>query len=78
MYLMTQRPRYNHDLEYGPEQAMKASFCECDHGDDLVFTMGLPLSGVELDFNIKFTEEEKEMTKEWLKYLSNFAKNGSV
>ena len=78
MYLMTQQPSYNHDPAYGPVTARKAPFCECDHGDDIVFTFGLPLCKRKLTFNVKFTNEEKLLSKDWMKYIVNFARNGYV
>ena len=75
MYVMTQQPQYNHS---GPEKARKADFCECDHGDDILFTFGMPLTDLELTYNPEFTEDEKKLTKEWMNYVVNFATNGLV
>ena len=76
MYVMTQKPRYNHDPAYGPESARKAPFCECDHADDIIFTMGTPLTNRKLTFDAKFSDDEKALSKEWMKYIVNFAKHG--
>ena len=76
MYWMTQQLKYNHDPAYGPESARKVAFCECDHGDDTVFTYGLPLMDRKLTFDAKFTDDEKTLSIEWIKYVANFAKNG--
>ena len=73
MYVMTQTPQYNHNSKYGPESAIKAPFCKCDHTDDLIFTFGMPLSR---DIAFRFTEDEKILSKEWMKYIVNFARNG--
>jgi len=73
MYVMTQQPQFNHS---GPKQARKVDFCECDHGDDIMFTFGAPLDDRKLTFDVKFTEAEKKLSKEWMKYLVNFATNG--
>ena len=75
MYVMSQQPQVNHK---GPERARKPEFCECDHGDDLIFTFGLPLTDRKLTFDAKFTEDEKKLSKEWIKYIVNFATNGYV
>ena len=70
---MTQRPNYNHN---GPEHARKAEFCKCDHGDDVLFTLGLPLAERKLTFDVNFSEDEKQLSKEWMTYIANFATNG--
>ena len=75
MYVMTQQPQYNHT---GPEVVRKAEFCECDHGDDIVFTFGLPLSNRRLISDFHFTEDEKNLSREWMNYIVNFATNGYV
>lgn len=73
MYVMDQTPKYNHDDKYGPKKARKASFCKCDHADDLIFTFGLPIFKGKTSH---FTDEERELSKEWMKYIANFAKTG--
>ena len=78
VYEMTQQPKYSHDPAYGPESARKPSFCECDHTDDMTFTMGIPLTDKKLSIEAKFTDDEKELSKEWMKYIVNFAENGWV
>ena len=78
MYVMTQTTKFNHDPMYGPEQARKPEFCECDHGDDLLYTFGFPFYNKKLSFDVKFTEEEKKLSGEWMKYIVNFAKNRQV
>ena len=73
MYVMKQQLQFNHQ---GPENARKADFCECDHGDDLVFTFGIPLTNQKLTFDAKFTADEKKLSREWIKYIANFVTNG--
>ena len=73
MYVMTQRTNYNHN---GPEYARKAEFCECDHGDDVPFTFGWPLAERNLALNSNFTDDEKQLSREWMTYIANFATNG--
>ena len=72
---MTQRPQFNHT---GPESARKPEFCECDHGDDLIFTFGMPLANHKQTFDVKYTEDEKKLSMEWMKYIVNFATTGYV
>ena len=76
MYVMAQQPQFNHDPAYGPKSAMKPEICQCDHGDDIIFTFGMPLTDEKLTFDVKFTENEKLLSKEWMKYIVNFATNG--
>ena len=73
---MTQTLKMNHDPKYGPCSAMKSLLCECDHADDVIFTFGLPFNPNKLTLDVKFTDEEKALSLEWMKYLTNFAKNG--
>ena len=75
MYVMTQQPQYNHA---GSDSAKKPDFCECDHADDIMFTFGIPFIHRKLTFDPKFTEDEKKLSKEWMKYIVNFATNGYV
>jgi len=79
-YHMTQQPRYNHGDEYnfmGEKRKDKADFCECDHGDDLNFTFGFPLTNAKLVLDVKFTDEEVLFSEIWMKYLVNFATTGN-
>ena len=78
MYVMTQQPRFHHDPAYGPESARKASFCECDHADDVMFSLGLPLTNRKLSLEVTFTNDERSLSREWMKYIVNFANNGYV
>ena len=73
MYVMTQQPQYNH---HGPEKSRKPHFCECDHGDDIIFTFGIPFIDRKVSFDPKFTEDEEKLSREWMKYIVNFATNG--
>ena len=74
--MMTQKTMFYHDSEYGPESIRKVEFCECDHGDDLFYTFGMPFYKKKLSLDVKFTEDETELSREWMKYLVNFAKSG--
>jgi len=79
-YWMTQSLRYNHDPDYNfneVKKAMKPEMCECDHGDDLNFTFGFPLSNAKRIFDVKFTDEETLFSEIWMKYVVNFAYTGN-
>ena len=75
---MNQKTRLFHDKQFQPaEGAMfKSDLCECDHGDDLMYTFGYPLNSNKLSLSAKFSEEEKELSKIWMGYLVNFATSG--
>ncbi|XP_039263363.2 pyrethroid hydrolase Ces2e-like isoform X1 [Styela clava] len=66
-----------HDREYGPEVGLKPSWCICDHGEDVILTFGVPFSPNELPLGTKYAEEEKQMSIDFMKYLTNFAKTGN-
>jgi len=78
-YRMNQKTRLFHDKQFQPaEGAMfKSDLCECDHGDDLMYTFGYPLNSNKLSLSAKFSEEEKELSKIWMGYLVNFATSGN-
>ena len=76
MYVMNQQLQLNHDSAYGPESARKPEFCECDHTDDIVFTFGIPLAEHKLTINARFTDDEKQLSRDWMKFIVNFATNG--
>ncbi|CAK8697513.1 unnamed protein product [Clavelina lepadiformis] len=76
MYYMKQQLRCHHEDEYSIDLQKKVTFCECDHGDDVVFTFGVPLMNGKMMTQCKFSEEEKELTKAWMTYITNFATNG--
>ena len=78
MYYMKQQLRCHHEDEYSIDLQKKVTFCECDHGDDVVFTFGVPLMNGKMMTQCKFSEEEKELTKAWMTYITNFATNGCV
>ena len=77
---MTQSVQYNHSPEYNKEEEpyLKSSICECDHGDDINFTFGIPFSSAKLLIDARFTEEEKIFSEKWMKYIVNFATSGLV
>lgn len=75
---MSHPTKYCHDTNYGPDTAQRPSFCECDHGDDLIYTFGLPFYNGKLNFDVKFTDNERTLSREWMKYIVNFAANGWV
>ena len=75
---MSQSLRLHHDRNFNHEtkSELKADFCECDHGDDINFTFGLPLNDSKLTFDAKFSEEEKKFSEDWMKLIVNFASSG--
>ena len=77
-YMMTQDLKYNHSKEYNKEEKphIKSSLCECDHGDDLIFTFGVPLTSAKLIIDASFTQEEILFSEQWMKFLVNFATSG--
>jgi len=78
-YMMTQDLKYNHSKEYNKEEKphIKSSLCECDHGDDLIFTFGVPLTSAKLIIDASFTQEEILFSEQWMKFLVNFATSGN-
>jgi len=74
---MTQKIRLFFDEEYGGGKK-KLPFCEADHGDDLLLTFGAPMANGKSNFKVKFTEEETELSKQWINYICNFAETGLV
>ena len=75
---MTQDVKYNHETKYNPkgEALMKSHLCECDHGDDINFTFGLPFFNGKFTLDVGFSDEEYFMSALWMKYLVNFATTG--
>ena len=78
VYLMTQQLCYSHKRAYNEnEDALwKTELCECDHMDDTVFTFGIPLCEAELTLRVKFSDDERKLSKLWMEYLDNFARTG--
>lgn len=74
-YLGSFQLKMHHDDAFG-DALHKPDWCECDHGDDILMTFGSPFSPVKLTLNAKFTEDEKQLSKEFMTYLTNFAKTG--
>jgi len=79
LYEMNQQPKFHHDKSYSDNDKLdlKSALCECDHGDDIFYTFGMPLSSASFTFPVRFTETEKQFSSEWQKYLVNFAHTGN-
>ena len=75
---MSQQPQFNHRREFNSNEKseLKSELCECDHADDIIFTFGLPLSSAKMTFDVKFTDEEKKTSLQWMNYVANFATTG--
>ena len=73
---MTQQPKFNHDDKYAIKMKKKMEHCECDHGDDLMFTFGLPFMNGFMLNEFRMSKEEEELSKSWMTYITNFAKSG--
>lgn len=69
--------KMNHDDAYSDMQK-KPDWCVCDHGDEIFMTFGAPFSPVKLTMNARFSEDEKKLSKDFMTYLTNFAKTGYV
>jgi len=78
-YRMNQKTRLFHEKEFQPAEGavFKSDLCECDHGDDLMYTFGYPLNCNKLSLSAKFSNEEKELSKIWMEYIANFATSGN-
>jgi len=78
-YQMSMQPRFHHDRAFNSndKSEMKPEICECDHGDDILYTFGMPLSNAPFTFDIRFSEEEEKMSEMWMAYLVNFANTGN-
>lgn len=75
-YLGDFRLRFSHDETYADGIAQKPDWCVCDHGDDIWLTFGAPFNSAKMTRCIKFTDEEKSLSENFMKYLTNFAKTG--
>jgi len=79
MYYMNQPTSWFKDSNlFHGDDAKKADFCDCDHGDDILYTFGFPYNDQKYSREgISFTEEEKEFSRIWMTYVTNFAKTGN-
>nr|CAB3230112.1 carboxylesterase 5A-like [Phallusia mammillata] len=77
VYYMTQQPRMHHDDAYAGKIKPKAVFCEADHGDDIMLTMGYPLMNCKFIPQAGFSDTEKKLSKQWMKTICQFAKTGN-
>lgn len=68
--------RMHHDPEFGKDVYKKAAWCECDHGDDVFMLLGAPFYPGKLTLGAKFSDEEKMISRNFMTYISNFAKTG--
>uniref|UniRef100_H2ZGR2 Carboxylic ester hydrolase n=1 Tax=Ciona savignyi TaxID=51511 RepID=H2ZGR2_CIOSA len=76
-YYMTRQSRHNHSDVHAPGIKNKPDYCQCDHVDDIIYSFGIPLFPKDqLLQDVEFSEEEKQMSRQWMTYLTNFAKYG--
>ncbi|XP_076803494.1 cocaine esterase-like [Clavelina lepadiformis] len=75
-YEMNYKLRLYHDQDYSGGLLQKSDQCECDHGDDIVFTFGFPMMNGKFEQDVKFAEDEEEFSRIWMTYLCNFASTG--
>ena len=62
-----------------PDDKRKAEICDSDHGDDIFYTFGYPFyDGTYSRDAITFTDDEKECSRAWMTYITNFATTGRV
>ncbi|XP_026696480.2 carboxylesterase 1C-like [Ciona intestinalis] len=78
-YYMTQTPTFCHSKDHivSGDIRLKVDSCKCDHGDDLLFTFGIPYHSAKLTSDVKFTKDECKMSEQWMNYIVNFAKTGN-
>uniref|UniRef100_H2Z3F9 Carboxylesterase type B domain-containing protein n=1 Tax=Ciona savignyi TaxID=51511 RepID=H2Z3F9_CIOSA len=76
LFQMTQQPDLNHNKDNGPTVMKKPSFVKCDHADDLYFVHGVPFVKGDLEHEADFTDAERELARNVMKYFTNFARTG--
>ena len=77
MYYMSQATSWLKDASLFTEGKMKSEICDCDHGDDIFYTFGYPFYDEKYSREgITFTENEKECSRFWMTYVTNFATTG--
>lgn len=76
LFQMTQVLDFNHSPTNGPGVRKRASFCKCDHADDLHFIWGVPFIEGDLTGGATFTNDETELSRHVMRYFVNFARSG--
>ncbi|KAM6222462.1 cocaine esterase-like [Rhynchocyon petersi] len=68
-------PVYFYEFQHRPNflKDVKPPHVKADHGDEIIFVFG----AFSWNTYIKFTEEEKLLSKKMMKYWANFARNGN-
>jgi len=78
MYYLNQPTMWIKDPTLFPEEKRKAEICDTDHGDDIFYTFGYPFyDGKYSRDAITFTDDEKECSRAWMTYITNFATTGN-
>ncbi|KAM4614477.1 fatty acyl-CoA hydrolase precursor, medium chain-like [Discoglossus pictus] len=68
-YEFQHRPSFFHDL--------KPDYVKADHGDELFFVFGAPFVAEANIYTSQTTDEEKTLSRTFMKYWANFARNGN-
>lgn len=78
MYYMNQATMWLKDPSLFKPGTMKSEICDCDHGDDIYYTFGYPFFDQKFsNEGVTFTEAEKECSRLWMTYVTNFATSGN-
>lgn len=79
MYYMSQPTMWLKDPSLFKAGEVKSEICDCDHGDDIAYTFGYPYFDKKFSKEgVTFTEAEKECSRLWMTYVTNFATTGYV
>ena len=75
-YHMTHQPRHSHHDDYGPKEGRKPSYVGADHVDDVFFNWGLPFLPDSINDGFHFSQDEADLSRLMMTYITNFAKTG--
>ncbi|CAK8692372.1 unnamed protein product [Clavelina lepadiformis] len=76
-YHMTHQPRHSHHDDYGPKEGRKPSYVGADHVDDVFFNWGLPFLPDSINDGFHFSQDEADLSRLMMTYITNFAKTGN-
>ena len=69
-------PSFSKDTAFSGSLDLRPDFSRCDHGDCYSFIFGLPFYAENAQ-GVKFTDMEKQFSKQWITELTQFMKSGS-